>query len=182
TTYACMNGLMLPGRQVFLVDTHVNYDPSAEALTEITLAAAEEMRRFGITPKVALLSHSNFGSSNQPSAVKMRQTLALLKEQAPWLEVDGEMHGDVALDAAARDKLMPDSLLRGEANLLVLPNIDAANIAYNLLKTTSGGGIAIGPVLLGARKPVHILTPSTTVRRIVNMTALTVADANVQRN
>ena len=182
TTYACMNGLMLPGRQVFLVDTHVNYDPSAEALTEITLAAAEEMRRFGITPKVALLSHSNFGSSNQPSAVKMRQTLALLKEQAPWLEVDGEMHGDVALDAAARDKLMPNSLLRGEANLLVLPNIDAANIAYNLLKTTSGGGIAIGPVLLGARKPVHILTPSTTVRRIVNMTALTVADANVQRN
>ena len=182
TTYACMNGLMLPGRQVFLVDTHVNYDPSAEALTEITLAAAEEMRRFGITPKVALLSHSNFGSSNQPSAVKMRQTLALLKDQAPWLEVDGEMHGDVALDAAARDKLMPDSLLRGEANLLVLPNIDAANIAYNLLKTTSGGGIAIGPVLLGARKPVHILTPSTTVRRIVNMTALTVADANVQRN
>ena len=140
------------------------------------------MRRFGITPKVALLSHSNFGSSNQPSAVKMRQTLALLKEQAPWLEVDGEMHGDVALDAAARDKLMPDSLLRGEANLLVLPNIDATNIAYNLLKTTSGGGIAIGPVLLGARKPVHILTPSTTVRRIVNMTALTVADANVQRN
>jgi len=182
STYACMNGLMLPGRQVFLVDTHVNYDPSAEALTEITLAAAEEMRRFGITPKVALLSHSNFGSSNQPSAIKMRQTLALLKDQAPWLEVDGEMHGDVALDAAARDKLMPDSLLRGEANLLVLPNIDAANIAYNLLKTTSGGGIAIGPVLLGARKPVHILTPSTTVRRIVNMTALTVADANVQRN
>ena len=182
TTYACMNGLMLPGRQVFLVDTHVNYDPSAEALTEITLAAAEEMRRFGITPKVALLSHSNFGSSNQPSAIKMRQTLALLRDQAPWLEVDGEMHGDVALDAAARDKLMPDSLLRGEANLLVLPNIDAANIAYNLLKTTSGGGIAIGPVLLGARKPVHILTPSTTVRRIVNMTALTVADANVQRN
>jgi len=180
-TYACMNGLMLPGRQVFLVDTHVNYDPSAEELTEITLAAAEEMRRFGITPKVALLSHSNFGSSNQPSAVKMRRTLALLNEQAPWLEVDGEMHGDVALDAVAREKLMPDSVLRGEANLLVLPNIDAANIAYNLLKTASGGGIAIGPVLLGAAKPVHILTPSTTVRRIVNMTALTVADANAQR-
>ena len=180
-TYACMNGLMLPGRQVFLVDTHVNYDPSAEELTEITLAAAEEMRRFGITPKVALLSHSNFGSSNQPSAVKMRRTLALLNAQAPWLEVDGEMHGDVALDAVAREKLMPDSVLRGEANLLVLPNIDAANIAYNLLKTASGGGIAIGPVLLGAAKPVHILTPSTTVRRIVNMTALTVADANAQR-
>ncbi len=180
-TYACMNGLMLPGRQVFLVDTHVNYDPTAEELTEITLAAAEEMRRFGLTPKVALLSHSNFGSSNKPSAIKMRETLAMLNEQAPWLEVDGEMHGDVALDAAAREKLMPDTVLRGEANLLVLPNIDAANIAYNLLKTAAGGGIAIGPVLLGAAKPVHILTPSTTVRRIVNMTALTVADANAQR-
>jgi malate dehydrogenase (oxaloacetate-decarboxylating)(NADP+) len=139
------------------------------------------MRRFGLTPKVALLSHSNFGSSNKPSAIKMRETLAMLNEQAPWLEVDGEMHGDVALDAAAREKLMPDTVLRGEANLLVLPNIDAANIAYNLLKTAAGGGIAIGPVLLGAAKPVHILTPSTTVRRIVNMTALTVADANAQR-
>ncbi len=111
----------------------------------------------------------------------MRETLAMLNEQAPWLEVDGEMHGDVALDAVAREKLMPDTVLRGEANLLVLPNIDAANIAYNLLKTAAGGGIAIGPVLLGAAKPVHILTPSTTVRRIVNMTALTVADANAQR-
>ncbi|MDP4608319.1 MAG: NADP-dependent malic enzyme [Burkholderiaceae bacterium] len=181
-TYACMNGLMLPGRQVFIVDTHVNYDPTAKELTEITLAAAEEMLRFGLTPKVALLSHSNFGSSNHASAVKMRDTLALLNERAPWLEVDGEMHGDVALDPTARAKLMPDSLLKGEANLLVMPNIDAANIAYNLLKTASGGGIAIGPVLLGARKPVHILTASTTVRRIVNMTALTVADANVQRS
>ena len=182
STYACMNGLLLPGHQVFIVDTHVNYDPSAQALAEITLAAAEEMLRFGLTPKVALLSHSNFGSSNQPSAIKMRDTLALLNEQAPWLAVDGEMHGDLALDAAARAKLMPDSVLKGEANLLVMPNIDAANIAYNLLKTASGGGIAIGPVLLGARKPVHILTASTTVRRIVNMTALTVADANAQRS
>jgi malate dehydrogenase (oxaloacetate-decarboxylating)(NADP+) len=181
-TYACMNGLMLPGRQVFIVDTHVNYDPNANELAEITMAAAEEMLRFGLTPKVALLSHSSFGSSNQPSAIKMRETLALLNERAPWLEVDGEMHGDVALDAQARSKLMPDSVLKGEANLLVMPNIDAANIAYNLLKTASGGGIAIGPVLLGARKPVHILTPSTTVRRIVNMTALTVADANAKRN
>ena len=177
--YACMNGLMLPGRQVFLVDTHVNYDPSAEELCEITVMAAEEMMRFGIKPKVALLSHSNFGSSNQPSAVKMRQTFQLLRQQAPWLEVDGEMHGDVALDAEARLRLMPNTLLHGEANLLVLPNIDAANISYNLLKTASGGGIAIGPVLLGAAKPVHVLTPSTTVRRIVNMTALTVADANI---
>ena len=179
--YACMNGLMLPGRQVFLVDTHVNDDPTPEELCEITAMAAEEMRRFGVQPKAALLSHSNFGTSDHPSAVKMRRTLSLLREQAPWLEVDGEMHGDLALDAAARQALMPRTTLTGEANLLVLPNIDAANIAYNLLKTAAGGGIAIGPVLLGAAKPVHILTPSATVRRIVNLTALTVADANALR-
>ena len=181
TTFAAMNGLMLPGRQIFIVDTHVNYDPSAEQLAEITVMAAEEMRRFGIAPKAALLSHSNFGTSNQPSAVKMRQVLELLRSHAPWLEVDGEMHGDVALDAAAREAIMPHSALTGGANLLVMPNIDAANIAYNLLKTAAGGNIAIGPVLLGAAKPIHILTPSTTVRRIVNMTALTVADANAHR-
>jgi malate dehydrogenase (oxaloacetate-decarboxylating)(NADP+) len=181
STYACMNGLILPERQVFLVDTHVNYDPTAEQLTEITIMAAEEMLRFGIKPKVALLSHSNFGSSSQPSAIKMRDTLDMLRAQAPWLEVDGEMHGDVALDGAARAALMPNSTLTGDANLLVMPNIDAANIAYNLLKTAAGGNIAIGPVLLGSAKPVHILTASTTVRRIVNMTALTVADANATR-
>ena len=180
-TYAAMNGLMLPDRQLFIVDTHVNYDPTAEQLAEITTMAAEEMMRFGIRPKAALLSHSNFGSSNQPSALKMRHALELLKTKAPWLEVDGEMHGDVALDATARAALMPNSALTGSANLLVLPNIDAANIAYNLLKTAAGGNIAIGPVLLGAAKPVHILTASTTVRRIVNMTALTVADANATR-
>ena len=180
-TYACMNGLLLPERQVFLVDTHVNYDPSAEQLAEITTMAAEEMMRFGIRPKAALLSHSNFGSSNQPSAVKMRQALELLRSSTPWLEVDGEMHGDMALDGQARAKLMPNSTLAGDANLLVLPNIDAANISYNLLKTAAGGNIAIGPVLLGAAQPVHILTPSATVRRIVNMTALTVADANATR-
>jgi malate dehydrogenase (oxaloacetate-decarboxylating)(NADP+) len=129
-----------------------------------------------------LLSHSNFGSSNQPSAIKMRDVLALLRQNAPWLEVDGEMHGDVALDNAARQAVMPNSSLIGDANLLVLPNIDAANIAYNLLKTAAGGGIAIGPVLLGADKPVHVLTPSATVRRIVNMTALTVADAAAGRS
>jgi malate dehydrogenase (oxaloacetate-decarboxylating)(NADP+) len=179
--YACMNGLMLPGRQVFLVDTHVNADPTSEELAEITAMAAEEMKRFGIEPKAALLSHSNFGSSDHPSAVKMRRTLALLREQAPWLEVDGEMHGDIALDGAARQKLMPFSTLQGDANLLVFPTIDAANIAYNLLKTAAGGGIAIGPVLLGAAQPVHILTPSATVRRIVNMTAVTVAEINAQR-
>ncbi|HBH38868.1 MAG TPA: NADP-dependent malic enzyme [Curvibacter sp.] len=180
-TYACMNGLLLPDRQLFVVDTHVNYDPTAEQLAEITIMAAEEMMRFGLRPKAALLSHSNFGSSNQPSAVKMRQTLDLLRVQAPWLEVDGEMHGDVALDAVARQAIMPNSTLNGPANLLVMPNIDAANIAYNLLKTAAGGNIAIGPVLLGAAQPVHILTASTTVRRIVNMTALTVADANASR-
>ncbi|XHS79092.1 NADP-dependent malic enzyme [Burkholderiaceae bacterium UC74_6] len=179
--YACMNGLMLPGRQVFLVDTHVNYDPTAEQLAEITVMAAEEMMRFGLKPRAALLSHSNFGSSNCPSAQKMRETLALLQAQAPWLEVDGEMHGDAALDAAYRKEIMPNSSLTGEANLLVLPNIDAANISYNLLKTAAGGGIAIGPVLLGSAKPIHVLTPSATVRRIVNMTALTVADANAAR-
>ncbi|KQW45743.1 MULTISPECIES: NADP-dependent malic enzyme [unclassified Roseateles] len=180
-TYACMNGLILPGRQVMLVDTHVNYDPNAEQLAEITILAAQEMCRFGLSPKAALLSHSNFGTSDKPSAVKMRDTLALIQQLAPWLEVDGEMHGDTALDAGYRKQLMPHSPLTGEANLLVLPNIDAANISYNLLKTAAGGGIAIGPVLLGAAKPVHILTPSATVRRIVNMTALTVADANAAR-
>ena len=181
STYAAMNGLLLPDRQVFLVDTHINYDPSAEQLAEITVMAAEEMRRFGIQPKAALLSHSNFGSSDQPSALKMRETLALVRKKAPWLEVDGEMHGDAALDGHARGAQMPDTTLIGDANLLVLPNLDSANIAYNLLKTAAGGNIAIGPVLLGAAKPVHILTASTTVRRIVNMTALTVADASAVR-
>ncbi|MDO5087304.1 MAG: NADP-dependent malic enzyme, partial [Comamonadaceae bacterium] len=180
-TYAAMNGLMLPGRQVFLVDTHVNADPTAAQLAEITRMAAEEVQRFGIQPRAALLSHSSFGSSSQPSAIKMREVLALVQEQAPWLEIDGEMHGDVALDSAMRRALMPDSPLTGDANLLVLPGIDAANIAYNLLKVAAGGGIAIGPVLLGAAKPVHILTPSTTVRRIVNMTALTVTDAIINK-
>ena len=181
TCYAAMNALMLPGRQVFLVDTHINYDPTAEQLAEITQMAARKIMRFGITPKAALLSHSNFGSSNQPSAIKMRETLRILQSNAPWLEVDGEMHGDVALDADARLSLMPRTTLKGDANLLVCPNIDAANIAYNLLKTAAGGNIAIGPMLLGIARPAHILTASATVRRIVNMTALTVAEANVHR-
>jgi malate dehydrogenase (oxaloacetate-decarboxylating)(NADP+) len=181
SVYACMNGLLLPGRQVFLVDTHVNYDPTPEELSEITAMAAEEMVRFGLKPKAALLSHSNFGTANTPSAVKMRRTLELLREQVPWLEVDGEMHGDTALDGKQRHATMPNSTLAGDANLLVFPNIDAANISYNLLKTAAGGNIALGPILLGAAKPVHILTPAATVRRIVNMTALTVADANAAR-
>ncbi len=179
--YAAMNGLILPGRQVMLVDTHINLDPSAEDLAEITLMAAEELRRFGITPKVALLSHSNFGSSNAPSALKMRQALELLHQRDPALEVDGEMHGDCAFDAGLRASLLPQTTLSGEANLLVFPGLDAANIAYNLLKTTASNNVAIGPMLLGAAKPVNILTASSTVRRIVNMTALTVMDANSTR-
>ncbi|MDR2990999.1 MAG: NADP-dependent malic enzyme [Burkholderiaceae bacterium] len=179
-TYGAMNGLVLPKGLVFLVDTHINYDPSAGQLAEITIMAAGEILRFGIKPKAALLSHSNFGSTNQPSAVKMRQVLEILQADAPWLEVDGEMHGDAALDFDERAAIMPDSHLEGSANLLVLPNLDAANIAYNLLKVSAGGGIAIGPMLLGAAKPVHILTATSTVRRIVNMTALTVADANAE--
>ncbi len=179
--YAAMNGLMLPGRTVFLVDTHVNLNPDAEALADITRMAAEEMRHFGITPKVALLSHSNFGTLDCDSAIKMRATLALLRAAEPSLEVDGEMHGDAALDAEVRRAVLPDSTLKGEANLLVFPNLEASNISYNLLKTAAGGGVTIGPILLGCAAPVHILTPSATVRRIVNMTALTVVGANSAR-
>jgi malate dehydrogenase (oxaloacetate-decarboxylating)(NADP+) len=179
--YAAMNALVLPNRQIFLVDTHVNVDPTPEQLAEITIMAAEEVRRFGIEPKVALLSHSNFGSSNAPTAQKMRDTLAILRERAPELQVDGEMHGDLALDANLRREVLPDSTLEGDANLLVLPNIDSANISYNLLKTAAGNNIAIGPMLLGAAKPVHVLTASATVRRIVNMTALLVADVIASR-
>ena len=179
--YAAMNGLILPDRQVVLVDTHVNENPSAEQLAEITILAAEQMRRFGLVPRVALLSHSNFGTSNSESAQKMRAALAIIQKQAPELEVEGEMHGDTALDYDLLKKMMPDSKLKGSANLLVLPNIDAANIAYNLLKTAAGNGVAIGPVLLGCAKPVHILTPSATVRRIVNMAALCVVDAVEQQ-
>ncbi|MBN4664135.1 NADP-dependent malic enzyme [Pandoraea nosoerga] len=179
--YGAMNALILPNRQIFLVDTHINQDPSAEDLAEITLMAAEEIRRFGIQPKVALLSHSNFGTSDANCARKMRETLAILQERAPELEVDGEMHGDCALDPELRARIMPDSTLTGAANLLVMPNIDAANIAYNLLKTAAGNNVAIGPILLGAAKPVHILTESATVRRIINMAALVVADAAAQQ-
>ncbi len=179
--YAAMNGLILPDRQVVLVDTHVNENPTAAQLAEITILAAEEMRRFGLKPRAALLSHSNFGTSNSESARKMRAALGIIRDLAPDLEIDGEMHGDSALDPALLKSVMPDSPLKRDANLLVLPNIDAANISYNLLKTASGNGIAIGPILLGCAKPVHILTPSATVRRIVNMTALCVVDAVSQR-
>jgi len=175
--YAAMNFIITEERQLAMVDTHVNDNPTAHELAEITIMAAEELERFGITPRVALVSHSNFGTSDSESAQKMRATLGLVQQKAPHLEIDGEMHGDAALDSKLRAKIMPQSTLKGDANLVVMPNIDSANIAYNLLKTAAGNGIAVGPVLLGCAKPVHILTPSATVRRIVNMTALCVVDA-----
>ncbi len=179
--YAAMNALMMPNRTVFIADTYVNVDPSPEELAEITLLAAEEMRRFGLTPKVALLSHSSFGSSNHPQATKMQAALALINAMDPDLEVEGEMHGDAALSEEVRMAAFPNSRLKGEANLLIMPTLDAANIAFNLLKAAAGSGVTLGPILLGVAKPVHILTPSATVRRIVNMTALTVVDSLTQR-
>ncbi|CAG1010979.1 malate dehydrogenase (oxaloacetate-decarboxylating)(NADP+) [Burkholderiales bacterium] len=179
--YAAMNALMLPKRTVFITDTYVNVDPSAEQLAEIALLAAEEIRRFGITPKLALLSHSSFGSYEDASARKMQDTLALLNARAPELEVEGEMHGDAALSESVRMASFPNSRLKGEANLLIMPTLDAANISFNLLKQAAGDGVTLGPILLGAAKAVHILTPTATVRRIVNMTALAVVDAGGSR-
>jgi malate dehydrogenase (oxaloacetate-decarboxylating)(NADP+) len=181
SVYAAMNALLLPNRQIFLVDTHVNLDPTAEQLAEITLMAATAVRRFGIEPKAALLSHSNFGTSDSPSALKMRRVRELLEARSPDFEFDGEMHGDSALNETLRKAALQESTLTGSANLLVLPNLDSANIAYNLLKTAAGNNVAIGPILLGCAAPVNILTASATVRRIVNMTALTVASANAAR-
>jgi malate dehydrogenase (oxaloacetate-decarboxylating)(NADP+) len=179
--YAAMNMLLLPHRTVFICDTYVSYDPSAEQIAEMTLLAVEVIRRFGITPKVALLSHSSFGTANTPTAAKMRRALGLIESLAPGLEVEGEMQGDAALSQEIRDRVFPNARLKGEANLLVMPTLDAANIAFNLLKTAAGDGITVGPILLGVARPVNILTPSATVRRIVNMTALTVVDAAAQR-
>jgi malate dehydrogenase (oxaloacetate-decarboxylating)(NADP+) len=176
--FATMNVLLLPNHTLFLSDTYINEDPDAEQLAEITLMAASEVRRFGIVPKVALLSHSNFGSVKSASARKVAQARRIIEMKAPELEVDGEMHGDAALSQAIRDRHYPDCRLKGEANLLIMPNLDAANIAFNLMKVTNGEGITVGPILLGAAKPVHILTPTATVRRLVNMTALAVVDAN----
>ena len=175
--YYAMNLLILPERTVFIGDTYVNYDPSAEQLADMTLLAAEEIRNFGITPKVALLSHSTFGTDDTPTSLKMRDVLAQLQQRAPELEVEGEMHGDAALDESIRLKAFPNSRLKGQANLLVMPTLDAANISFNLLKVAAGDNLTVGPILLGAAKPVNILTPTATVRRIVNMTALTVVDA-----
>jgi len=180
-TYAAMNILLLAEHTIALADTHVNDNPSAEQVAEITIAAANEMRRLDIEPKVALLSRSNFGTGSSSSGAKMRDALALIRSQAPDLEVDGEMHGDCALDETLRQRILPSTTLKGAANLLVCPNVDSGNIAYNLLKTVAGGNVAVGPFLLGANAPVHILTSSSTVRRIVNMTALTVVDANTAR-
>jgi malate dehydrogenase (oxaloacetate-decarboxylating)(NADP+) len=179
--YSAMNALILPSRTIFIADTYVNADPTPEQLAEITLCASEEIRRFGLTPRVALLSHSSFGSSPHPQARKMQATLALVNAMDPELEIDGEMHGDAALSEAVRMRALPDTRLKGDANLLIMPTIDAANISFNLLKTASGGGVTLGPILLGAAKAVHILTPSATVRRIVNMTALTAVDAATQK-
>jgi malate dehydrogenase (oxaloacetate-decarboxylating)(NADP+) len=180
--YAAMNALILPGRTVFICDTYVTDDPDAEGIAEMTLLAAEEIRRFGVAPKVALLSASNFGSLlRSASASKMRRARELITERAPELEIEGEMHGDAALSEEIRLRVFPRSKLRGEANLLIMPTLDAANIAFNLLKTAAGGGVTIGPILLGAARAVHILTPSASVRRVLNMTALAVADANAPR-
>ena len=176
--YAAMNILLLNERTVVLVDTHVNDEPTAEQIAEFTVMAAQQMARMNLAPKVALLSRSNFGSGSSASGAKMRQALELVREAAPELEIDGEMHGDCALDEALRMRILPSSTLKGEANLLVCPNVDSGNIAYNLLKTAAGGNVAVGPILLGANAPVHILTSSSTVRRIINMTAMTVLDAN----
>ena len=182
STYAAMNILLLPEQTIALVDTHINDEPTAEQIAEYTIAAAHQMRRLNLIPKVALLSRSNFGSGSSASGAKMRAALELIRAQAPELEVDGEMHGDCALDESLRLKILPSSTLKGAANLLVCPNVDSGNIAYNLLKTTAGGNVAVGPFLLGVNAPVHILTSSATVRRIVNMTALTVVEANHPRN
>ena len=179
--FAAMNLLLLDERTLFICDTYVNPDPSAEQLAEIAVLAAEEVQRFGLTPRVALLSHSNFGSARSPSAQKMSRVRELVEQLAPHLEVEGEMHGDAALSPEIRLRLFPNSRLKDEANLLIMPTLDAAHISFNLLKVIAGEGITVGPILLGAAKTCHILTPTATVRRLVNMTALAVVDAGSQR-
>src|SRR5690606_10084425 len=176
-TFAAMNVLMLPDQTLFICDTHVNENPSADQVADMTIQAAGEVLRFGVLPKIALLSHSNFGSRVPESSRQMAGTSELISDSAPHLEVDGEMHADAALSEKIRLKAFPDSTLKGPANLLITPNLDTGNIVYNMLKMTGSHGVAMGPVLLGAARPVHILTTSATVRRIVNMTALAVVDA-----
>ncbi|MDR0457524.1 MAG: NADP-dependent malic enzyme, partial [Burkholderiaceae bacterium] len=178
---AALNALQLEDRTLFITDPYVNEDPAPELLAAIARMAAEEVRNFGLPPKVAFLSHSNFGSSRRPSALKMRRARDLFRQLAPEIECDGEMQGDTALSDSVRRNNLPDSTLHGEANLLICPSLDAANILFNVLKITSGGGVTIGPMLLGAAAPAHVLNPSATVRRLVNMTALAVADAAARR-
>jgi len=178
--YAAMNLLMLPGRNLFICDTYVNEVPSAEQLADMAVLAAREIERFGIAPKIALLSNSNFGSTPSASSQRMAAARKLIAARAPELEVDGEMHGDAALSEAIRKQSFPGTTLTGEANLLIMPNVEAANITYNLLKMVGGEGVTVGPLLLGAAKPVHILTPAATVRRIINMTAVAAANARVK--
>jgi malate dehydrogenase (oxaloacetate-decarboxylating)(NADP+) len=180
--FAAMNLLPMQNRTLFISDTYVNLNPSAEEIAEITLMAADEVKRFGLMPKVALISHSNFGTENNPSATKMSDALDIIQKLAPDLEIDGEMHGDAALNEVIRQRTHPDSKLKGEANLLIMPSVEAANISYNLLKMVSGDGITVGPILLGAKKAAHIVTPTVTVRRIVNMTALAAVDAASRAN
>ena len=175
--FATLNALMLEKRTLFIADTFVNEDPDAEQLASIAMMAAEEVQRFGLPPKVAFLSHSNYGSSNRRSAVKMRAAHELFCRMAPDVESDGELHGDAALSEDIRRAALMDSKLHGEANVLICPNLDAANILFNVLKVTGGHGVTVGPILLGAAASAHILTPSATVRRVVNMTALAVANA-----
>jgi malate dehydrogenase (oxaloacetate-decarboxylating)(NADP+) len=176
--YAALNALMLPKHTLFVTDAYVNEDPSAEQLADIATMAVEAIQHFGLPPRVAFLSHSAYGSSKRPSALKMRAARDLFVARMPDVPADGEMQGDLALDEVMRQSAMPDSTLSGTANLLVLPNLDAANILYNVLKTTGGHGVTVGPILLGVNAPAHILTPAATVRRVVNMTALAVAHAN----
>ena len=179
--FAAMNALMLDKYTLFIADTFVNEDPDAEQLADIAAAAVEEVRRFGVPPKVAFVSHSMFGSSPRPSARKMRQACEILRRRLPDVEADGEMHGDAALSEEVRMKFLPESTLSGSANVLVLPNLDSANILFNVLKMTGGQGVTVGPILLGTAAPAHILTPQATVRRVVNMTALVVAHAAARR-
>jgi malate dehydrogenase (oxaloacetate-decarboxylating)(NADP+) len=173
---AAMNALVLDKMTLFITDTYVNDAPSSQELAAITRLAAAELVHFGLEPKAALLSHSIFGSSERPSALRMREARELLAKTAPELSVIGEVHGDAALSEEIRRIYQPEGGFGGSANLLVMPSLDAANILFNVLKVTAGKGVTVGPILLGAAKPVHILSPSATVRRIVNMTALAVAN------
>ena len=179
-TFAAMNVLMLPAQTLFICDTHVNEDPDAEQVADMTIQAALEMRKFGITPRIALVSHSNYGSRPTASSRKMALARKLIAERAPQLEVDGEMHADAALSETIRRASFPDTTLKGSANLLITPNLDTGNVTYNLLKMTGSHGVAMGPILLGAARPVHILTTSSSVRRVVNMTALAVVNAQME--